>query len=359
MLDLICRASKDVTVAFKIGNLEVQWYGLILTSAMIVGLIYIMFQGKRIGLTKDDSLELFLWIIPLAVIFARFFYVVSSPAQYFPWNSWDDFVRAIAIWDGGITILGGVVGGVLGGIIFWARHKKQVNIGQLFDLVIPVLLLGQVIGRWGNFVNQEAYGIPIANTNLQFFPFAVFIEHCDHLVATGEYVKICTCGGSGWHAATFFYESFLNFFAVVFSYYVWKKNKKYPGILGFFYVAWYCLVRACMEFLRLDAKPITQPVCWAFFVIASVAGIGYIVWRNFYLKKNPEFAISAVQRGAKSDLPQLDNVIVVRNIDKTRGSDELSKQRLEKSNIKALEIQKHLLHLDEDKKTKTKMELDS
>ncbi|HRR90519.1 MAG TPA: prolipoprotein diacylglyceryl transferase, partial [Eubacteriales bacterium] len=172
-------------VAFSIGSLTVEWYGLILTSAMVIGLIYIIREGKRIDLKPDDSLELFLWIIPLAVIFARLLYVLVRPDEYLPVKTWDDFVNFIAIWEGGITIIGGILGGVIGGIIFSLIRKR--NFGKVADLIIPALLLGQAIGRWGNFINQEAFGVAISNPALQWFPFAVYIDSPFAGVAEGWY----------------------------------------------------------------------------------------------------------------------------------------------------------------------------
>ncbi|MDD4839384.1 MAG: prolipoprotein diacylglyceryl transferase, partial [Clostridia bacterium] len=264
-------------VAFSIGSLTVEWYGIIATTAIILGLLYGLHEGSRIGLTKDDVLELFLWVIPLAVIFSRLVYIIPRADQYFPWDSWDAFVNAWAIWEGGITIIGGIIGGVLGGIIFWLRKKKTVSFGKLVDLVMPILLLCQAIGRWGNFINQEAFGIAITNPNLQWFPFAVYIDRAVGFV-------------DGWYAATFFYESVLNFIAAAVFFIIWRKNKKYPGILGFIYCAWYFLIRALLEFIRLDAVPVTQVLCFIVFPLALASGIVYMVLRNRKLKQAESLA---------------------------------------------------------------------
>lgn len=258
-------------VAFRIGSLTVEWYGIILTTAILLGLLYVMHEAPRVGLNKDDMLELFLWAIPLAVIFARLVYIVPRAEQYFPWDSWDAFVNAWAIWEGGITIIGGILGGVIGGLIFWTRHRKQVKFGQLVDLVMPVLLFCQAFGRWGNFINQEAFGVAITNPNLQWFPFAVFIDS-----AAGF--------ADGWYAATFFYEMVYNFIGAAIFFIVWRKNKKYPGILGFAYVAWYFLIRALLEYIRLDAVPETQILSFILFPLAIAGGVAYILIRNRQLK---------------------------------------------------------------------------
>ena len=137
-------------VAFRIGNLEVRWYGLIITCAMVLGLIILIFMAKKKGISSDDTLELFLWVIPLGIVFARVIYVFANNKEYgyFPIESWDDFVNCIAIWDGGITIYGGMVGGVLGALIFCKR--KKIKLGTILDMLVPIVLLCQAIGRWGN-----------------------------------------------------------------------------------------------------------------------------------------------------------------------------------------------------------------
>lgn len=261
-------------VAFEIGNLSVKWYGIIITLAMLLCLVYAMIEFKRLGLKSDDALEAFLWIIPIAVVFARIFYIMVRPEEYFPWNSWDDFVHAIAIWDGGITIVGGVFGGIIGGIIFWYRHRDKVTAPELIDVIVPTLLLAQSIGRWGNFINQEAYGAAISAGFPEFFPFSVYIEHC---TAPG-----CTCGGAGWHYATFIYEAAWNFVGAVGFYFVWRFGKKFRGVLGFAYLFWYFFIRGLMEYLRMDAVPITQVLCFVVFPVALVLGVLYIAFKAVY-----------------------------------------------------------------------------
>ncbi len=262
-------------VAFTIGTLEVRWYGIILVSAMILGLIIIMFESKRINLNSDDAVELFLWVIPLAVVFARLFYVLVRPEEYFPWESVDDFVRAIAIWDGGITIIGGVVGGLLGIFIFSYRKRRKASFGQVLDMVVSPLLLGQIIGRLGNFVNQEAFGVAIFNPKFQTFPFAVYITN-----PSGVEKPELLVPGHHWYAATCFYEMAWNAVGLAIAFSIWRKNKKYPGILGFFYIFWYGIGRGLMEFIRLDAVPITQIMCFVAAPIALLLGLIYMIYRK-------------------------------------------------------------------------------
>lgn len=276
-------------VAFEIGNLSVRWYGIVIVTGMIVGLLYACRQARVIKLSVDDAIELFLWVVPLAVVFARLLYVFVRPSEYFAPEQWEDFgkglLNMIAVWEGGLTIIGGILGGILGGIFFTLRHKKQINFGNVADLVIVPLLTGQIVGRLGNFFNQEAFGIPIDNPRLQTFPFAVYI---DQPSGVGEehwsVVQEALDRGNGgyWFAATFFYEMVWNTIGLFICYAFWKKGstKKYPGLLLIFYLFWYALGRAWIDAIRMDGKVITQIACGIVAPLALLAMVGYVLLRN-------------------------------------------------------------------------------
>lgn len=262
-------------IAFTIGDLEVAWYGIIIVIGMIAGLTIICFECKRVNLNVDDAVELFLWVIPLAVVFCRVFYVGARPDVYFPVESWSDFVDLIAIWDGGITIIGGLVGGLIGASIFAYRMRRKCNFGNVVDLIVVPLLTGQIIGRLGNFVNQEAFGIPITDPRLQTFPFAVWIDQPQGVEP--EYHDLVYSNVPGWFAATFFYEMVWNFIGACIFFAIWRKNKRFPGILGFCYFFWYFLGRAWLESLRIDAVPVTQVACIVVVPVALLLGAAYIL----------------------------------------------------------------------------------
>lgn len=288
MFDFILATKDNPREAFHIGSLSVEWYGLIIVIGMIIGLLYACWQSKKVGLAPDDIIELFLWLIPLAIVFARLLYVLPRFDEYFGDNGLeglDKFVNIIAIWKGGITIIGGLVGGLLGAVFFSLRHKKQTNFLNVVDLVVVPVFLGQIIGRWGNFVNQEAFGLPITNKALQFFPFGVYIT--DPSGVSGDFKSIvdkhiAAGGGGNWFCATFFYEGVWNAIGVAISVALWRKDyhKKYPGILMTFYLFWYCLGRFWLEFLRMDAVPITKTACLIVAILALAIGIVYVIARN-------------------------------------------------------------------------------
>lgn len=291
MIFSVLSTASDPKVAFEIGNLTVQWYAVFIVVGMLLGLLYACWQAKKVGLTSDDAVELFLWLIPLAIVFARLLYVVPRWDEYFGDNGlhgWDKFVNICAIWNGGITIIGGLVGGLLGAVFFTLRHKKQTNYFNVIDLVVVPVFIGQIIGRWGNFVNQEAFGLPITNEKLQFFPFGVLIDHPSGV--SSEFYGIVRDhindgGGANWFCATFFYEGVWNTIGALICVALWRKDyqKKYPGILMLFYLFWYCIGRFWLEFLRMDAVPVTKPACLAVAIIALAAGIVYVIARNSQL----------------------------------------------------------------------------
>ncbi|MFI3228552.1 MAG: prolipoprotein diacylglyceryl transferase [Bacillota bacterium] len=254
------------SVAFTVFGKDVAWYGIIITSAMLVGLFGAYIRCKKIGLTMDDLLEIFMIAIPLAVVCARLGYVFARPAQYLLVENfgWDDFVNIFAVWDGGLTIMTGVPGGILGGYI-WCRWRKVDFLAGL-DMIAPVVLLSQAIGRWGNFCNQEIYGAVITNANMQWFPMAVYIAR-----------------DGAFHQALFFYEMVLNvlFFITII---VLSKRIKLKGFGILSYTGSYAFIRFVMEFFRDDGNiydviNYTQLCCFIA-AIACLAGIFILIYRS-------------------------------------------------------------------------------
>lgn len=221
--------------SFQIFGLTIHWYGVILTSAMVIALVLFTFLAKREKVESDFCLTMFLFAIIFAIVGARLFYVLPRFETYF--TSWEGFKRAFMISEGGLTIIGGIPMGALGILICCKIYKKSPF--RIFDLVVPALLLGQVLGRWGNFINGELYGFEITNPAFQKFPIAVFVWH------EGAYE---------WHAANFFYEMMLNLVGliIVLALTFTIKKKLKVGFLSFFYLIWYGLVRGCLEFVKID-----------------------------------------------------------------------------------------------------------
>ena len=219
-------------VAFHIGSLSVRWYGIFITSAILIGFVVTCLNARKRGISLDFLLELFLWVVPIAILFARLSYVLFHPKD-FAVHSWSDFVNIFAIWEGGISILGAIPGGALG--VFLACKRNKVPMAYVLDVIAPGLVLGQALGRWGNWANQELYGKPILDTAWQVFPIAVYID-AEH----------------GWFQATFFYEMVLNLIGFAILMCVFYKSKR--NLMTFMtYLCWYMVVRAIMEVFRVDA----------------------------------------------------------------------------------------------------------
>lgn len=245
-------------------NLNINWYGLLIGTAFFIAVIIIRELAHIKGFEKDIAYDLLLAVFPFAIIGARLFYVLFSGSQW-------TFVEILQVWNGGLSIIGGVIGGFFG-ILIYSIIKKH-NVLALTDLVVPVLLLGQSIGRWGNYVNQEVYGNIVTNQNLQWFPMAVKI-------------------GSNWHYALFFYESVLNFLCAIIIFLIFKKIQK-PGYFTSIYLIFYGTVRSIMEVNRYSdyilttnsGLPISQIVSIGFIVLGMLLLI-YNIYCEFRERKN-------------------------------------------------------------------------
>ena len=200
-------------------------YGVLIALAIGLGVVLCLSQEKRLGLPQDLSIDFALSVIPAAVIGARLYYVA------FQWEAFaDNPVSILYIWEGGLAIYGGVIGGLLG--VFALSRVRKVSFWALVDMAIPSLLLGQAIGRWGNFFNQEAYGNPVVNPSFQFFPWAVLVD-------------------GTWYQATFFYESMWDLAGFLI---LWCTRKKWrPGDGLPLYMIVYGLGRVWIEGLRSDS----------------------------------------------------------------------------------------------------------
>ena len=213
---------------FGIQGLNIAWYGVIIASGMLLGVLLASLRARRRGWSADVVLDFILIAIPLAIVGARAYYVAFECDEYAV-NIWKIF----AINEGGLAIYGAVIGGFLAAFLF-SRFSKFPFL-KLIDLVIPSLILGQAIGRWGNFVNQEAFGALVANPKMQFFPYAVFIQ------SLGE-----------WHQATFFYESSLNAVLLVLALVIGRRGAKDGTLLAVYFIG-YGMIRAFVEGLRADS----------------------------------------------------------------------------------------------------------
>ncbi len=247
---------------FGIQGLDVAWYGIIIASAIVIGVGVAVWQAKKRGYTSELIFDMMILALPLAIIGARIYYVA------FDWENFaDDPSKIFKIWEGGIAIYGAVIGAVLGAFIL-ARWRK-FPFGRLLDIAVPGLILGQAIGRWGNFINREAFGMEITDPSLQFFPYGVFV---DSQWVGGMLVE------NRWFMATFFYESMwdLGVFALLLWY---AKRAKHDGNVFAMYMIGYGLGRLWIEGVRIQTltMPGGLPVSQFLSLVLIVAGMVYIL----------------------------------------------------------------------------------
>ncbi|HHY26569.1 MAG TPA: prolipoprotein diacylglyceryl transferase [Desulfitobacterium dehalogenans] len=251
---------------FGIEGLDIAWYGAIIAFGIIIGVWLAGREAERQGIKGEMIFDFLIIVLPLAIIGARAYYVIFEWANYV-----DNPMRIFAIREGGLAIYGGVIGGFIGALIFAKINRFPLL--RLTDMVVPSLILGQAIGRWGNFVNQEAFGNLVTNPNLQFFPYAVFIERL------GE-----------WHQATFFYESMWNLciFAVLIYF---RKRTKFTGQLLATYFMGYGLGRFWIEGLRTDSLYLIPGLraSQALSLILIIVGILMFVFRKKLFKEHLEY----------------------------------------------------------------------
>ena len=217
-------------IAIHIGH-GVYWYGIILACAMLAGLFLCMKQAKRFGLTEDNVLDLVLWAVPCCILGSRIYYVIFYLDLYRNADGCLDWGRIIAIWDGGLAIYGTVIAGVIVVLIF--TKVKKLRFAAMTDLAAMGLLLGQIIGRWANFINREAFG------GLTELPWRMRLW-----VSASQYIEV---------HPTFLYESLWNLVGLLLMLFVVTKGRRFDGENTWFYFLWYGLGRSWVEGLRTDS----------------------------------------------------------------------------------------------------------
>lgn len=221
-------------VIFNIGSFELRWYSVLIAFAVIVGYVMIMSESKRFKIKKEFMFNMMFWTLIFAIIGARLYYVIFN-LEYYSSN----IVEIFQVWKGGLAIHGGLLFGAITIIIYCKKYK--VRVGKILDIIVPPLLLGQAIGRWGNFFNSEAYGSIVTYqqlVNMKIIPQFII----DNMFINGSY-----------HLPMFYFESLwclLGFFLSLF-----LRRRKYikDGQLVAFYMMWYGAARFVIETFRTDA----------------------------------------------------------------------------------------------------------
>ncbi|MBA4495305.1 prolipoprotein diacylglyceryl transferase [Paenactinomyces guangxiensis] len=226
-------------VAFSIGPLQVHWYGVIMGTAALLGLWLAVREGERRGINSEKLLDMMIWVIPSAIVGARLYYVL------FKWEYYASHPADIlAVWKGGLAIHGGLIGAFIAGYLFVRKHNLRFL--AIADIVAPSIILGQAIGRWGNFINQEAYGGPVERAFLEGLHLPGWL--IEQMNIQGVY-----------HHPTFLYESLWNLAGFGILLLLRAANPR-RGEIFFSYLIWYSMGRFFIEGLRTDSLTFGGPV---------------------------------------------------------------------------------------------------
>lgn len=218
-------------VAFEVFGLEIRWYGLIISMGVMTAIALTYFNAKKKDLDFDLIIDGFLWAFPLAIVGARLYYVA------FEYQNYHSFMDVINIRQGGLAIHGGLIAAIITVYVF--TKVKKVNFLQYIDLVMPAIILAQAIGRWGNFMNQEAHGGPVTQEFISKFP---------EFIQNGMLIR-----GTYYHP-TFLYESIWNVIVCgILMYILYKKKEGRDGVVLGSYAILYSVGRFFIEGLRTDS----------------------------------------------------------------------------------------------------------
>lgn len=273
-----------VSKIFGLDIPDVRWYALIICTGMVLSFLYFYHRSKRTELIlEDDVLNITLFAVPIGIVGARFLYVITNLEDY------DGFLDMINIREGGLAIYGGII---FGGLTFLVYTKiKRLSTLKFLDAISPAVMIGQIVGRWGNFMNGEAYGW---SEGVEKLPWRMYVSGAHrHDPVTGNLISL------DFVHPTFLYESVWNLIGFIIANILYRK-KKFNGQIFFFYVAWYGLGRGFIELLRTDSLSflgMEKLMVWLGFISCAVAVTLYVV---FYVKNRNKIDEVAEFVGAKA-----------------------------------------------------------
>lgn len=248
-------------IAIEFGPISIYWYGLLIGLGAFLGYLIANHEAKKRGLPDDMLADLLMFALPAAIIGARIYYVI------FRWSDFaGDPIRVFYIWEGGLAIHGGLIGAVITAVIF--TKKKGISFWKIADITAPSILLGQAIGRWGNFMNQEVFGGEVSRAFLENMMLPNFI--IDQMFINGAY-----------YAPTFLYESIWNLVGVVILLSLRRVNLR-RGELFITYAIWYSVGRFFIEGIRTDYLLIfgVLKTAQVISILIVIGGIILIIYRR-------------------------------------------------------------------------------
>lgn len=254
-------------IAFSLGPIEVRWYGILIVSGIVLAYTIGQKEAVKRGLPEDFLADMLIWAVPIAIICARIYYVVMR---------WDVYsaepTHIIRIWEGGIAIHGALIGAFITAYVF--SRIKGVSFLRVADIAAPSILVGQIIGRWGNFMNQEAYGGPVTREFLEKLMLPDWIIQQMYIQQEGTYVH-----------PTFLYESMWNLIGFIILLFLRKVNLQ-RGEIFFSYIIWYSFGRFFIEGLRTDSLYLVGDLRSAQVVsiLGMIIGLSAIVYRRMKVR---------------------------------------------------------------------------
>lgn len=259
---------------FQIGPVSIQWYAVIILTGAVLALYLATREAEKFGIQKEEMMDLFFLFMLAGIVGARVYYVLfSGNLDYYLANP----AKIIATWEGGIAIYGGIIGATIAGLYY--AKKKNWNILLIADIVFPVVMLAQSIGRWGNFVNIEAYGGPV--------PGQTLVEQTGYLhkfLIPDFIINRMTIQGVVYHP-TFLYESVWNIVGFILIYFIIRKWSKLKlGMLTLSYFVWYGIGRLWIEGMRTDSLYLfgnirVSQVVSLVLIVVGICGFVYL-WKN-------------------------------------------------------------------------------
>ena len=287
------KEDSDFGVFLRIGNFEIRWYAILILTGALLCLWRAHYELKRRKMPEDYYDNFFLSVIPISIIGARVWYVISQIDEFKTASGSLDFLAMLGynkaagmIELSGLAIQGGVIFGVIWGVIYFKKIKTRYPLGLHFDLIVPSILIGQIVGRWGNFFNGEVYGKFVNKKTLWWIP--KFIVNKCTLGSIGS-----QAGSENVHLPLFYIEGIINLVGfILIGVIIWRYWKKFrkPYCVGALYFIWYGVVRLCLEPLR-DDKFIMQNGNVRTSILMSILyiifGVCLFIFAQIYFRKVP------------------------------------------------------------------------
>lgn len=251
----------------SLGPISIRWYAVLILSGAVLATVLSNRLAKSKGFPDDFITDLLFYVLPIGILGARIYYVV------FKWDIYqNDLLAIFKVWEGGLAIYGGLLAGL--GVIYWYSKKYRANPIVVVDIIVPYVLLAQAIGRWGNFINQEAFGDAVTRSYLESLHLPTFI--IDQMNVNGVYYQ-----------PTFLYESMLSFLGFILLVVLRNRVKTLRiGDLTLGYMFWYGIERFIVEGMRSDSLYIgTIRVSQALSLVLVVVAIVVYFYKKRFIKE--------------------------------------------------------------------------